>query len=244
MGKIKSLLGMKKNSIIYDRYSIYLQKNAERIKKLHNIHSGQRCFLIGTGPSLNKTPLHLIKDEYTMGQNMLYKYPFQTTYYSIAGYKILQKHIDELLNLNTEMFFSCSAGRWYLRNILHNKQGKIHPYVLKDYGEIQNWNNISLDISKYVRGGLAVSFVSLQILLYLGFKRIYLVGFDCNYNKPSGQYFYSKHQEQYDRDWSTIFSNYQIIKDIFEKHNCKIYNATPNSNLKIFATINLEDVVS
>lgn len=36
-------------------------------------HKGERCFLIGNGPSLTGEDLHLLKDEYTFGTNMVYK---------------------------------------------------------------------------------------------------------------------------------------------------------------------------
>ena len=36
------------------------------LKKYKNVHKGKRVFLIGNGPSLAKTNLDLIKDEYSI----------------------------------------------------------------------------------------------------------------------------------------------------------------------------------
>ena len=39
----------------------------KNLKQLKNIHVGERCFIIGNGPSLKKTDLSKLKDEYTIG---------------------------------------------------------------------------------------------------------------------------------------------------------------------------------
>jgi hypothetical protein len=41
---------------------------------LRNQHKGQRCFIIGNGPSLRQTNLALLKDEVTFGLNRI-SYP-------------------------------------------------------------------------------------------------------------------------------------------------------------------------
>ncbi len=42
---------------------------------MHNIHHGQRCFIIGNGPSLQRTDLTKLKDEFTFGMNRIYLVP-------------------------------------------------------------------------------------------------------------------------------------------------------------------------
>ena len=67
--KFRSLLG-----IAYDfRFNKEFQKNNEKIKEFQNIHQGKRCFIIGTGPSLNQTDFDLIKNEILIGVNTLYR---------------------------------------------------------------------------------------------------------------------------------------------------------------------------
>ena len=47
-----------------------------------NIHAGERCFLVGNGPSINKTDLSLLKNENTFGFSRVYFHEtFSPKYY-------------------------------------------------------------------------------------------------------------------------------------------------------------------
>ena len=37
-----------------------------RWRTIRDLYKGQRAFIVGNGPSLNRTPLHLLKDEFTL----------------------------------------------------------------------------------------------------------------------------------------------------------------------------------
>ena len=56
-----------------------------RLAQLKDIHRGQRCFIIGNGPSLRNTDLSRLRAEYTIGMNRIYlafpEWGFQTSYY-------------------------------------------------------------------------------------------------------------------------------------------------------------------
>ena len=148
-------------------------------------YKGQRCFLIGNGPSMKKTNLKLIDGEMKAGMNLLYKSGIKTDFHFIAGYRIPMNKTDEIQQLNNEttLFLACSAGRWWLKNMK-----TVPPLILQDFGEIDTWKDFPLDITRGIRGGQTVSAVALQALLYLGFKEVYLLGHDCDYTS-NGQYF-------------------------------------------------------
>lgn len=241
--KVRSTLGILKNKLFYERYSFFLEKNKKRLANLYDIHHGQRCFLLGTGPSINTVDLNLLCDEITIGQNMIYKKHFKTNYYFIAGYRILENHYDDICYLPTNMFYACSAGRWYLKNKIKDKPSDNNPYILPDFGEISVWNDISTDITKGVRGGSAIACISLQALYFMGFKEVILLGFDCNYTKPSGEYFYTNKTSTYTRDWNKVFNNYITINNYYEADGRKIYNATKDSTLDVFEKKTLEDIL-
>ena len=44
-----------------------------KIINFKNIHQGERCFIIGNGPSLRDTPLKELNDEYTFSTNKINK---------------------------------------------------------------------------------------------------------------------------------------------------------------------------
>ena len=86
------------------RYDAY----EKRIKQFHNIHKGERCFVIGTGPSLKKTKLDLLKNEIIIGVNTLYrirnKHKLNFKYYAIADPVVWSKNYKNILSLNTILF--------------------------------------------------------------------------------------------------------------------------------------------
>ena len=44
----------------------FRNKTSPEIKKFKNIHSGKRCFILATGPSINQMELSVLKDEVTI----------------------------------------------------------------------------------------------------------------------------------------------------------------------------------
>ena len=64
----------------------------ENLLKYKDIHLDKRCFVIGNGPSLNKTNLDLIKDEYSIAMNrisMIYsKTEWRPSYYLFCSTNI------------------------------------------------------------------------------------------------------------------------------------------------------------
>ena len=75
-----------------------------KLGEFKDVHAGQRCFIIGNGPSLKQTNLSHLRNEYSFGMNRIYlMFPelgFNTTYYlSINSLVIEQCAKDEKLQL-------------------------------------------------------------------------------------------------------------------------------------------------
>lgn len=102
------------------------------------------------------------------------------------------------LNKNVLKFVNCwtdnkTKGLW-------NIQTQIHPEIAKEYGFIR-YNQVvnnrpssyyCKDLSDSTSGACidTVAFAAIQILLYMGFKKIILVGFDCG-----GDHSYKKYKK-------------------------------------------------
>ena len=94
-------------------YSIkqYFQNKAvcDELKKYKNIHQGQRCFIIGTGPSLTTDDLELLKDEITFGSNRIFEIYSRTdwrpTYYMNQDFQLIEKYADEIEKLDAMGIF-------------------------------------------------------------------------------------------------------------------------------------------
>ncbi|MEH7386551.1 hypothetical protein V7147_14250, partial [Bacillus sp. JJ1521] len=68
----------------FDRNSQY-----QKLKKIKNKHMGQRCFIIGTGPSLTIEDLEKLRNEMTFSMNSIClafdETDWRPTYYGIQG---------------------------------------------------------------------------------------------------------------------------------------------------------------
>ena len=90
------------------RYLAYLTKrfiyrndlDYKKWELLKNKYMGKRAFLIGNGPSLNKTPLHLLENEVTLCVNrfnlMFDRLNWCPDMYTIADDVVILDMIDEL----------------------------------------------------------------------------------------------------------------------------------------------------
>ena len=222
------------------------------LEKFHDIHKGQRCFIIGTGPSLNKTNLSLLKDEIIFGVNTLYRgmseFGITCNYYAVSDEMVWKKHYENILGLDTVLFLSSGAGKNYLSKMnFCQKFQKGEPVVIKDLGPMWISKNFSKDLSTGVYWGSTIIIdICLQAAYYMGFKEVYLLGCDCDYTK----------QHRFDRvetdelkgvavtrNWSRIFDSYEICKKVYEEDGREIINATVGGKLEVFERSRLEEII-
>ena len=112
-------------------------------------------------------------------------------------------------------------------------------------------NNFPSNINKevYVFASTVV-YLALQIVYFLGFTEVYLLGCDCDY---SGGHFDGKQfadtsklqdiESAENKFWNTIFDAYKVCKKVYENDGRKIYNSTVGGKLEVFERIDLKDVI-
>jgi hypothetical protein len=237
------------NYILNRQYKRY----TDMINKLHNKHKGDRCFIIGTGPSLNRTKFSLIKNEILFGVNTLFrgleKYGIDCKYWCIGDEQLFDSIYKPLLNLDTILFLAGYAGRHYLKKKKYYEQYEQNkPILLKRIGDI-NENYIKNALKGLYSGG-TVMIESLQIAHHMGFDEVYILGCDCDF---SGQFHFdgkehehtsNKTQEEINSEklWRRIFNAYRLCKKMFEEDGRTIYNATPGGKLEVFKRKGLEEL--
>jgi len=238
------------NYILQKKYNQY----TDTIKKLHNQHKGDRCFIIGTGPSLNKTNFSFIKNEILFGVNTLYrgleKYNIDCKYWCIGDEQLFDSIYKELLGVDTTLFLAGYAGRHYLKNQSHYRTyEKNKPILLKRIGDIHK--NPVKDALKGLYSGGTVMIESLQIAYHLGFDDVYILGCDCDF---SGQFHFDGEQHKHtsgktqeeinsEKLWKRIFNAYKICRKMFEEDGRTVYNATVGGKLEVFKRKGLEEVI-
>lgn len=154
-----------------------------------NRHKGERCYIVGNGPSLNNIDLRLLKDEITFGSNRCFlgfeKWGFEFNYWAIVDRLQIEYYNDEYeKNLPKEMvkFFPFE----YLSYLcLDNICPINHIYDVVDYPKFSNSpDKIYL--------GHSVTFTLMQIASVLGFNEMILLGVDHHYELKSNNSFKNK----------------------------------------------------
>ena len=88
----KKMLGFNDHRVTY---KMFYRECAEALKQFQNIHIGERCFIVGNGPSLRCEDLDMLKQEITFGSNYIYKIfnktDWRPTYYFNSDNMVLKK---------------------------------------------------------------------------------------------------------------------------------------------------------
>lgn len=228
----------------------------DKILRFKGIHQGERCFIIGSGPSLKIEDVEILKDEWTFGVNadfMLYdKTKWRANYYTIIDDTCVQKYADCIDESLLEAFF---YGSW---STYQGEKGVCLPvHNANNHVIFTIWNKLfpklfpvarfSDDIGKIVYTGKSVVYTTLQIAVYMGFKEIYLLGVDCNYRQGNmyGQginhidKFTKEHKHQ---NGDMMIPQYEVAQQWAEKHDVQIYNVTRGGMLEAFPRKSLEEI--
>jgi len=151
-----------------------LVASRRRIASFKNRHKGQRCFIIGNGPSLKQTDMSLLRNEVTFGMNRIYlmfsELGFDTTYYVAVNRLVIEQCAEEIAALKIPRFLSCRASpdlSFPPEVMFLNTSGK-HP-------------GFSYDLTDTVWETGTVTNVAIEIAFYMGFKTVILIGVDHSY---------------------------------------------------------------
>lgn len=150
-----------------------------RMLRWKNYHAGEECLLICNGPSLNRVdwsrvPEHLTK----FGLNKIYlgaaRFGFLPRYLCCVNEKVLRQSAEEWNQLSAVKFVSNRLGEdWYPETPL---QYRLNTQQMPSEAE-----QFSPDPCQYVVEGWTVTYVALQIIYYMGFQRVGIVGMDHRY---------------------------------------------------------------
>lgn len=234
--------------------------------KLKDKHKGERCFIIGNGPSLTVEDLELLKNEVTFATNRIFKlFPktsWRPTYYFCTDYLMYGLDHKEINSIDAELRFvpierSLAAGKIYDEITYYNR---VVNCVAVENGEIVRIKkyDFSEEIEDKVLGGQTVLFDVLQFAVYMGFQEIYLLGLDHSYRKEvleDGTILEHDIKEdhfskEYDKGLDSAIAvvaplyaaeiAYRSAKEVCDAKGIIIRNATRGGKLEIFERIKLE----
>ena len=253
-------LGQRRYNALRNLYLHYLQCQAEEdpryqasIKKilaLKDKHKGQRCFIIGNGPSIKDTDLTLLRNEVTFGSNRIYllfdRIGFPTRYFVSVNRLVIEQCAQDIMKLPCPKFIS-----WHCRDLVSFTQDMMFLYSRPEV-------SFHTDITSGVWEGATVTYVALQVAYYLGFDKVILVGVDHSFTtqgKPHAtvvsqgddpnhfdpQYFGKGFRWQLpDLEMSELA--YRMAKFHFERVGREIVDATIGGKLQVFPKVNYQSL--
>lgn len=225
--------------------------NSAFIRQFKDIHAGERCVIIGNGPSLRDTDLTLLRDEYTFGLNRIYlmfdELGFDTTFHVAMNKYVVEQCADDLRKIKSPLFTS-KQSRPFL-------QGSTNTAYLNNI--IGSW--FSRDPSRGVSGGYTVTFVAMQLAYYMGFSDVVLVGIDHRFavsgtpNQlvesvgPDASHFdpryFAKGFKWQLPDLENSEISYRLARRAFEAAGRRIVDATVGGALNVFPKLALEEAL-
>jgi hypothetical protein len=183
---------LRRNKIIKDnsQYKGLIQTN----EKYRNIHDGERCFIIGNGPSLKNVNLSKLCNEYTITVNQSPRMEnfkdIHTTYHLWVDERFFHlkqdnpndmELLDVMRNVNTNdnkptVFYKVPAYGMVKEFGLDKEQNI--SYIMDGYINTDT-PNVDFPITEPVPIFSTCIHYAIIIAVYMGFKEIYLLGCDC-----------------------------------------------------------------
>ncbi len=237
----------------YDTYFDLIDKNIfknPKIEKFKDLHKGERCFIVGTGPSLRIEDLEILKEncEICISMNGIYKGFHETEwrpdYYVVADLDATYYGKEDILKMKVKNKFVADVA-W---NFSDEVEGMYKWHLVRRW-EKGKLPKFSEDFSKCSYAGRTITYDgALQLAAYMGFKEIYLLGIDCcNYNEKATAHFFDKlgTARKEETGFLQIEDNllaYMSAKIFSEEHGVKIYNATRGGKLEVFQRVKFDSL--
>lgn len=153
------------------------RESIRRLSALKDRHRGERCFIIGNGPSLKQTDLTRLRDEYTIGMNRFYMvFPelgFTTTYFLSVNSLVIEQCAADFLQLSIPTFFSWRSHRYF--------QGTPPASLPTFLHTTYTGPKFAQDARGRLWEGATVTYVALQLAFHMGFQQVILIGVDHNF---------------------------------------------------------------
>ena len=235
-------------------------KYAKQLKQFKNFHNGETCFIIGNGPSLTAQDLEKLYQRHlpTFAFNRIYLMfdhtNWRPTYYVSQDEKTLKNCVEPVNQMDLKYKFIPLFIHFYhdvnIDNALFfnlNPQRTEYPVMEED-------------ISKFIGDSTTVAVTAAQMAVYMGFKKIYLIGVDHNFstwkndkgeiiNDSSIKDYFT---DEYNKDKSELYvpnidastRAFISMKKFCDEKNIEVYNATRGGKLEVFPRVDFDEVIN
>ncbi len=258
-----------KNLTDYSKRELYANTPApdsHELAQFYNRFKGQRCFIVGNGPSLNNHDLSLLEGEYSFAVNSIYyktrESGFRPTFFVVEDSAVMKENLEEIRSYEAPFKFFPTIYR-----DLHPKEPNTFFFDMnRGFYEKTSPNyavpRFSTDATDVLYCGQSVTYINLQLAFFMGFTEVYLIGMDFDYvipksHKRTGDNILSTTDDpnHYHKDYfgkgktwkdpklERVLMNYRQADIAYTAVERKIYNATVGGKLEVFDRVDYDKLL-
>lgn len=226
----------------------------QELKRFKNIHEGERCFIVATGPSLSMEDLNILHKhgEKTISMNRIYlafeKTKWRPEYYMVGDWRCIKEDGEEIKRLPIRNKFISDSYMEFWRGDIPEGVYRFH----EDHTYMEGGKKVSFSDELVYRtcASGTITYECIQLAVYLGFKDIYLLGVDFNflgdYKDLSNHFIETYYDEKSEAAKTANFwdkeslAAYKAAKEYADAHGIHIYNATRGGKLEVFERVDFD----
>jgi hypothetical protein len=150
------------------------RRSRAKLQRLRDQYRGERCFIIGNGPSLNQMDLSPLRREFTFGLNRGYllfdRIGGPTTFLVAVNRYVVEQFASDLISAPSHTFLSWRSRKWVPRgtDVTFIRRSRLFTFSA-DPGRHGAWE------------GATVTYVALQLAHHFGFSDVILIGVDHSF---------------------------------------------------------------
>lgn len=238
-----------------------------RNAKFKNIHEGERCFILGTGPSLctlTEGEVKKLRSEVVFGVNSLYK--------SSVVKDIVPKYYALIDNLYWDDGSGAGEGLSYTFADVASRYSASPPTFITDprarnfvdrldlekpsiyiYSKKYPTTEMSSEISENIYAAMNCVTYSVLVAIYMGFKEVYILGCDYNSFCSAGPgHCYDDKEDYKNSEYNLAFylkfysittEFHYLVAKLANERGVKVVNLTPASLLDAYPRASLSGVL-
>ena len=230
------------------RLSARRKASVARLEALRDRHRGERCFVLGNGPSLARTDLRRLASERTFGLNRIYlkfgELGFATTYHVCVNTLVIEQCAREIEALPCPKFIG-----WDARSHIRFTDDMVFVRALGQPGFYD-------DPTDGLWEGSTVTYVAIQLAFFMGFDPVILIGVDHDFATKGepGKVVVSEGDDPNHFDpgyfgkgfrWQlpnlpTSEDAYRLARQHFESRGRRILDATIGGKLTVFEKVDYD----
>nr|WP_210410363.1 6-hydroxymethylpterin diphosphokinase MptE-like protein [Leptospira meyeri] len=240
------------------RYGISFIPNDNKYYRLKNRYKGSECFIVGNGPSLRAEDLSWLKEKriISFGVNKIHLiYPqtaWRPDFYVCEDLPVLETIVDVVNEQKGVLKF--------LMKIPGINLDKNTIYINRIASEFTDMDFFAEPVP-FLFCGQTVIYICLQLALFMGFKRIYLLGIDFSWNfdeanpdekglsilKSDSPHFVTNYFQKGEKQYLVTREHFDYMvrildyaKKILNELGVEVYNATRGGKLEVFPRVSID----